>query len=184
MSNSPLPPSGGAMSHYVSDAPFDPYSIEDMTVAQEKLFLASQWKLMWWKFLQHRIAVFSGFFLLVLYLSILISEVIAPYNLLTRHADHIYAPPQAIHLFHEGQLIGPFTYGHSYKLNMENLKREYVENQGEIHPIRFFCRGDSYEFWGAVKADFHFVCPPKDGTMFLLGTDRLGRDVLSRIIYG
>lgn len=184
MSNSSLPPPGGAMPHYVSEAPFDPYSIEDMTAAQEKVFLASQWKLMWWKFRQHRIAVFSGLFLLILYFSILISEVVAPYNLQTRDADHVYAPPQAIHMFHEGSFIGPFTYGFSYRLDMENLKREYAENPQEVQPIRFFCRGDSYKFWGIVEADFHFVCPPQDGTMFLLGTDRLGRDVLSRIIYG
>jgi peptide/nickel transport system permease protein len=51
-------------------------------------------------------------------------------------------------------------------------------------PIRFFCKGDPYRFWGASEGDFHLVCPPKDGTMFLFGSDRLGRDLLSRILYG
>ena len=53
-----------------------------------------------------------------------------------------------------------------------------------MQPIRFFCRGDAYEFWGLWKADFHLACPAKGGQLFLLGTDRLGRDMLSRIIYG
>ena len=53
-----------------------------------------------------------------------------------------------------------------------------------MQPLRFFCRGDEYEFWGMFEANFHLVCPAEGGTFFLFGTDRLGRDVLSRIIYG
>ena len=181
---SPLPPAGTEMGHFVSDKPFDPRSVENLTPAQEKIYLASQLKLMWWKFRRHKIAVASGIFLAVLYASVLISEMLAPYNLHSRHVDRIFAPPQSVHLFHEGEFVGPFVYGLNYRLNMENLKREYTENKSEVKPIRFFCSGDSYKFWGLIKGSFHFVCPPKDGTLFLLGTDRLGRDMLSRIIYG
>ena len=53
-----------------------------------------------------------------------------------------------------------------------------------MQPLRFFCRGDSYQFWGLFEGDLHLVCPAENGQLFLLGTDRLGRDVLSRIIYG
>ena len=82
---------------------------------------------MWWKFRRHRLAVVSAWFLCCsMYGSILIVEFIAPYNLHTRHADFIYAPPQAVHLFHEGRLIGPFVYGFNFKLDMETLKREYT----------------------------------------------------------
>jgi peptide/nickel transport system permease protein len=53
-----------------------------------------------------------------------------------------------------------------------------------VQPIRFLCRGDPYKFWGVISSDLHLVCPAVGGQMFLLGTDRLGRDVLSRILYG
>ena len=184
MTTSSLPPPGENLAHYVSDKPFDPRSIEQMTAAQERVYLASQWRLMWWKFKRHRLALISGIFLAALYASILISEFLAPYNYLTRNIDHIYAPPQRIHLFHEGQFIGPFVYGQRYTLNMFNLKREYWPDRTDVQPIRFFCRGDSYKFWGLWESDVHLFCPAKGGTLFLLGTDRLGRDVLSRIIYG
>ena len=67
---------------------------------------------------------------------------------------------------------------------METLKREYTADPRKVQPLRFFCRGDAYQFWGLFEADFHLVCPAEGGTLFLLGTDRLGRDMLSRIIYG
>lgn len=186
MSNatSPLPAPGAPLEHYVSTAPFDVRSIEKLTPEQEKVFLASQWRLMWWKFKRHRVAVYSGLFLALLYSSILISEFLAPYGLQSRHTDHIYAPPQAVHLFHEGRLVGPFVYGLTYTLNMENLRREYQADHSKVQPLRFFCRGESYYFWGMVRSDLHLFCAAEGGTAFLFGTDRLGRDVLSRMIYG
>ncbi|MEO1250610.1 MAG: ABC transporter permease, partial [Pseudomonadota bacterium] len=105
-------------------------------------------------------------------------------NLETRNSQFVYAPPQVPHLFHEGEFVGPFVYGYSFKLNMETLAREYTPDTNDVQPIRFFCSGDPYEWWGLIEADFHLFCPAEDGTMFLLGTDRLGRDMLSRMIYG
>lgn len=172
------------LEHYVSSEPFDPLVAETLTPEQERYYLASQWRIMWWRFKRHRLALWSGVVILLFYASILISEILAPYNLHTRHTDFIYAPPQTVHLFHEGKFIGPFVYGLNYRLNMENLKREFSEDPQRVHPIRFFCLGDGYEFWGLVRGRFHIVCPPNEGTMFLWGTDRLGRDVLSRITYG
>ncbi len=176
--------SNQATEHYVSTAPFDPYSIERLTPEQERYYMASQWRMMWWRLKRHRLAVFSGLILLAMYLSIFVSEIIAPYDLHTRNTDFIYAPPQRLHLFHEGSFVGPFVYGFKYRLNMENLRREYTEDHGKVQPLRFFCQGDEYDFWGLGAGRIHLVCPTEGGTLFLLGTDRLGRDILSRIIYG
>lgn len=181
---SPLPAPGAPLQHYVSVAPFDLQSVEAMTPEQSKVYQASQLRLMWWKFRKHRLAVVSGIFLAALYFGILICEFLAPYNLHTRNMDYIYSPPQRVHLFHNGQLVGPFVYGRQMTLDMDTLKRNYVEKQDDVQRIRFFCKGDSYRFWGLIEGDRHFVCPAENGQLFLAGTDRLGRDVLSRIIYG
>jgi peptide/nickel transport system permease protein len=169
--------------HYVSREPWDPYVADRLTAEQEKYYMAGQWKLMWWRFRRHRPAVVSMVFLALMYLSTLISEFIAPYDLQTRHSAYIFAPPQRIHLFHEGKFLGPFVYGHKTTRDMETLQRVYSPDPSRPMPLRFFCLGDSYEFWGLIEGSFHFVCPPKGGHFFWLGTDRLGRDMFSRIVF-
>ena len=104
---------------------------------------------MWWKFRRHRLAVISGWFLVIMYGSILISEFIAPYNLHTRHADFIHFPPQQVHLFHDGRLIGPFVYGFDFALNLENLKREYTVEPQRDPPAALLLRGRQVQFLGA-----------------------------------
>jgi len=172
------------LAHFVSDEPFEPNRVEAMTPAQDRYYRASQWRMMWWKLKRHRLAVISGAILALLYLSILVSEILAPYGISSRHTDFIYAPPQQVHLFDQGHFVGPFVYGFDYTLDMSNLQRVYKPNPSQVQPIRFFCLGDDYDFWGLVPGRFHLVCPADGGTLFLLGTDRLGRDMLSRVIYG
>lgn len=170
--------------HFVSKEPFDPYAVERMDPKLEKIYLASQWKMIWLRFRRHRLAVIAGIVLALMYLQVMLVEVLAPYNLHTRHVDYIYAPPQEIHFFHEGKFVGPFVYGLNFGLDLDKLQRIYTEDTSRVLPLRFFCGGDSYRFWGLFSGNFHLICPPEKGTLFLQGTDRLGRDVFSRILYG
>ena len=182
--SSPLPPPGAPLEHYVSDAPYDPNNVEVDNQQVGPNTNASQMRLMWWYFRQHRVAVWSGVFILLMYASILICEFLAPYNLHTRNTEFIYAPPADIHFFHEGKLVRPYTYGQKMELDMTTLRRNYSDIPDDIQPIRFFCRSDSYTFWNLFESDVHLICPAEGGQLFLFGTDRLGRDVLSRTIYG
>jgi peptide/nickel transport system permease protein len=174
----------GKLEHFVSQEPFEPYAAEKLTREQERFYRASQWQIMWWKFRRHRIAVIAGAILLAFYASILVSEILAPYNLHTRDTKHIYAPPQALHFFHDGSFVGPFVYGYNMRLDLTTLKREYSDDPRKVQRVRFFCIGDDYRFWGLIDGSFHLVCPAQGGALYLLGTDRLGRDLLSRITYG
>jgi peptide/nickel transport system permease protein len=175
--------------HYVNPAPFNPLTVLELTPEQERYYMASQWRLVWWKLKRHRLAVISGSFLALMYLIVVFAEVVAPYELEARHVDYLFAPPQDVRWFDEGTFVGPFVYGIDVTLDMDKLQWVYQEDRSQVNPIRFFCTGNDYagagyEFWGLVDGSFHLFCPSADSPMFLLGTDRMGRDMLSRIVYG
>jgi len=170
--------------HYVDKEPFDAYEAEALTAEQERYFQASQWRIIWMRFRRHRLAVISLVVLALFYLTVPFAEIIAPYDPNTRSNQHLHAPPQFIHLFHEGEFVGPFVYGMTSEVNLEDMRWEYQDDPTKVERLRFFCLGDDYEFWGLIPGRFHLVCPAEGGTFFLFGTDRLGRDVLSGIVYG
>ena len=181
--------SENSMDHFVNKAPFDPNRAVTLSPEQEKYYMASQWQLMWWKLKRHKLAMISGFILVAVYISLLFSEFINPYNPNYRHTDYLYMPPQEIHLFHDGEFMGPFVYGVNVERNLAEWKWVYTENKSDVQQIRFFCTspdyaGSTYEFWGLVEGNFHFFCPAAGGQFFFAGTDRLGRDMLSRMGYG
>src|SRR5262249_40176806 len=98
--------------------------------------------------------------------------------------DYVYSPPQRVRFFHEGEFVGPFVYGQRLTLNLESLRREYREDRTRVYAIRFFVVGEPYQMWGISHWGRHRLGVDEGGTLFLLGTDRLGRDMLSRIIHG
>lgn len=146
---------------------------------------ASQWQLIRWKFVKHRIAVWALRLIAVLYLIALFCEFFAPYT--PRHQDvaHASAPPQKVRLISaEGLHLRPFVYQRVMIRHPETLRRYYVEETSRIYPIRFLVRGEPYRLWGLFKTDLHLFGVGEGGTLYLLGTNHLGQDVLSRIFYG
>ncbi|MAS38263.1 MAG: peptide ABC transporter permease [Anaerolineaceae bacterium] len=148
------------------------------------LYVAPQWKLIWWKFRKHRLAVFSAVVVLLIYGVALTAEFFAPFDPEAFAARYTYAPPQPINWFHEGQFM-PHVNGYQVEVNTESMSRTFVLDEEQVIPIRFFAEGHAYKLLGLIDTNIHLVGPvDEDDPMFLLGADRLGRDVLSRIIYG
>jgi len=151
---------------------------------EEKLFVASQWRLMWWKFLDHRLALISLVLLGCLYTVALLCEWVSPHAPNKRDASHSFAPPQKIRLVHEGHLQRPFVYPQIQRFDQETGRISYVEDTAKPCPIRLFPRGDDYRMWGFLPWDRHLVGLGPGERFLLMGADRLGRDLFSRIITG
>jgi peptide/nickel transport system permease protein len=133
---------------------------------------------------KHRLAVFSGWLLLLLYFSALFAPMIAPYHYQTEKRAFSYAPPAKIHIVDEnGKLSRPFIYERSYQFN-QFYKKIYSQNKIVKFPIKFFVKGDSYKFFGFFKTNFHLFGVDSPAYLNILGTDSRGRDIFSRIIYG
>lgn len=171
--------------HWVSDKAYNPEQVATQTEEEQRYHRASQWQRMWWQFRKHKLALYSAIFIALLYACIPVVEFLAPYSLPTRHTDHIYSPPQPVHFFDQaGNFKGPFVYGWDYELDMTRLQRIYEEDTTRRYDIEFFHRGDPYLLLGFIPTDVHFIGVEEGGKLFLLGTDRLGRDQLSRLFYG
>ncbi|MCR8827770.1 ABC transporter permease [Pseudosulfitobacter koreensis] len=168
--------------HYVDDAPYDPDI--DLSAPDRKDMDAPAWLLVWRRFRRHKLGLISGVFLLLSYLMLPFAGFIAPYTPNERSAENLYHPPQAVHWFHDGALIGPYVYATSGQADLVNFRWQYQADTDRPMRLEIFCEGGTYNLLGFIPSDTHLFCAPEGATVFLFGSDRLGRDVFSRILYG
>lgn len=155
--------------------------VEEDEEQAEKIYGASQWHLMWRKFVRHKVGLAGGIIVLLFYLAALLAGFLAPYTLTTRFGQYIYLAPQRIYLINDGK-IQPFVYDAKMAFD-ENLRRVYEVNYDKKIPLEFFAHGEPYMLLGLIESDIHLFQAP-GGIVSLLGTDRQGRDMLSRVLYG
>ncbi len=167
---------------YVDDAPFDAGA--SLQQLERSDLDAPNWVLVWRQFKTHKLGLISGIFLLFSYVMLPFVGFIAPYTPNERHPDHLYSPPQSVNWYHEGDFVGPFIYPMTSEADMQTFQWVFVPDTDNPAKIEFFCKGDGYRLAGLIPVETHLFCAPDDATVFLWGSDRLGRDVFSRILYG
>lgn len=152
----------------------------------EDFYRAGQWQLVWWKFKRHKLANFGAVILAIFYLFAATAEFAAPYIPLHRFKDYVTMTPSKIHIRDAGgDYHWPFVYGLIRSRHPVTMRPVYEEDTQIVYPIKFFVRGDEYEFWGLFKTDLHlFGTGYPDMPVFILGSDLIGRDVFTRVIYG
>jgi peptide/nickel transport system permease protein len=169
-----------------SPAPSKPKGAKVRTEEEElKYYTATQFQLMWWKFRKHRLALFGTTVLGIFLVIVLFSEFLAPADPFTRNSSYVFGPPQKLHFIDgEGKFhLRPFVYGVKNELDPDTFELLVIEDMSKMLPLRFFVKGDPYKLWGLFKGDVHLF-GLEGGYVHLLGTDKLGRDLLSRIFLG
>ncbi|MEM9145188.1 MAG: ABC transporter permease [Pseudomonadota bacterium] len=169
--------------HYVDPAPYDP---EVQRQGLDRVDLdAPTWLLVWRRFRRHRLGVFCLLFLVVGYACLPFVEIFAPYLPNSFDENNIYAPPQGLYLFHEGAYRGLHTYPTATVYDIATgLVKEVTDYTRPMDvPVLSIC-GEPYRLFGFIEGRFRLICPPAEGELYMLGSDRLGRDMLSRMIYG
>jgi peptide/nickel transport system permease protein len=151
---------------------------------EEKIFVASQWKLMWLHFTQHRLAMVGLAVILAMYLVTIVHGFVAPYDKGTR-SPFIFRPPQTLHFSDDsGFSLRPFVYGTAIQRDLATMSRTFVDDPSTRYYVQLFVQGDPYAFLGLFYTDVHLFGVEQGGTLYLMGTDDLGRDIFSRILYG
>src|SRR5690606_30454056 len=145
---------------------------------------ASQFQLMWWKFKKHRLALVGMVVLSIFIFIATFAEFLSPYAPTARTPNYLHGRPQKLHFVDaEGNFhLRPFTYALTATMNPETFLLEVVEDTSEPWPVYFFVRGNPYKMWGLIESDIHLF-GVQEGHLHLLGTDQLGRDLLSRLFH-
>ena len=164
----------------------EPIKTGQAAPAEEHVYVASQWQLMWWRFRKHKLALVSGAVIILYFAVALFCEFFATEDPLFQQAMYAFAPPQALHFIREGrpQL---YVFGFSNKRDPVTLQMLYTVDKNKVYPLRLFVHGHPYKALGLFPTDIHLLgfADPKAGVrLTLLGTDRMGRDMWSRLMYG
>jgi len=172
-------------------APAWSYPVDDVVaerdvvdVADEKRFAASQLELIRRRFLRNRTAIIGGVVVVGFYVVALFANFLAPYDADHRFDTRLYVPPQPIYLIDDGKIY-PHVLGLRAVTDLDTLRRTYVPDATQKIPVEFFVSGESYRLFGLIQTNVHlFGIRDPDMGVFLLGTDRQGRDQLSRLLIG
>ncbi len=168
----------------------DPLAVTaDGAASPKRKDSASQWRLMWWQFRRHRLAMASAVVLALIALIAIFCEFLAPFQPTAFNPRYTYAPPQTLRLLDrdaEGGLVWrPHVTGFKVAIDPVALRRSFVSDPTQKYPVGLFVKSAPYQMWGLFTLETKLFGPLKQGDpMYLLGADRLGRDMLSRIVYG
>ena len=158
----------------------------DATGAGERLYVASQWQLMWWRFRRHRLAMAGGAVVVLFYVIAIGANFLATTDPNFSDAWRSLMPPQRIYWF-EGWRFRPHVYAVTGKRDLRTFKRVYTTDPSKKIPVQFFARGFSYTFLGLFPTDRHLLGVGEGyeaaKTLFILGTDVQGRDLWSRLLF-
>jgi peptide/nickel transport system permease protein len=155
---------------------------------EEKVYVAPPLKLMWWRFRKHKLAMISAVIVFLLYFVAALCEFIAPYDPEQVFIKYRLSPPSQVRFMDaEGNLRWPFVYKTVQGRDPKTLRVLYQEDTKTRYPISLFIKGTPYKLWGLFEMDTHLFglsVPQTEQGIFLIGADRLGRDLFSRVAYG
>jgi peptide/nickel transport system permease protein len=161
----------------------------EVKLLEDRVSVASQRQLIWWRFRRHKVALAGLFVVICFYLAALGGEFLAVSDPTAGRSARAVVPPQPIHLFDEGT-FSPHVCAVEGSRDLYTLQKTYEADCTQKIGVRFFAEGFDYKFLGLIPSNRHLIGvsdPEKyksEEYIFLLGTDVQGRDLYSRIIYG
>jgi peptide/nickel transport system permease protein len=158
--------------------------VENESAAAERISVATQWQLMWWRFRRHRLALLSAVVLILFYTLVLFADFFAYTDPTKDNAELLLLSPQPIHWFDQGS-FNPHTFAVTGKRDPKTFKKVYQPDPTQKVQVQFFAPGYEYKLLGLIPTNRHLLGvegAKVEESLFLLGTDNLGRDVFSRLM--
>ena len=150
---------------------------------EQSLAVASQWQLMWWKFRKNRMAIIGLIVGIMYYTVAIFAPFFTPKSPEFYNSTYVFAPPQPLVLIHEGR-FEPHVYGLKFEREPVSLKKIWAVDEEVRIPVRLFVKGEPYRVLGFISGSVRLFGPAEsDAPFYLLGADRNGRDMFSRVIF-
>ncbi|HBS36885.1 MAG TPA: peptide ABC transporter permease [Rhodobacteraceae bacterium] len=157
----------------------------EMVDFDDAVSVAPNWQLVWWRFKKHRLAFYSGFIVILIVIIAIFPGFFSTQDPNESETRGSFIPPQSIHFWDDGPAL--FSYAVVGKRNQRTLKMEWVTDENQKVRLKLFGRGYEWQVLGLFKSNIHLLAlvnPDTDKPIHLIGTDRLGRDQWSRVLYG
>lgn len=158
--------------------------LEQETVAAQRIFVATQWQLMWWRFRKHKLAMIAAVIIILFYVGVVFADFLAYADPHKSEAQRSLLPPQPIH-WYDGDNFRPHVFGLTGKRDPATFKRVYQPDPNLKVPLKLWVEGYEYKFLGVFKTNRHLLGvegASAEDSIFLLGTDLQGRDLFSRLM--
>lgn len=152
--------------------------------AADRISVATQWQLMWWRFRKHRMAMIAAIVIFLFYLVVIFADFLAYTDPTKDNANLLLLTPQPIH-WYDGDKFSPHVFAVTGKRDPKTFKKVYKPDPKQKVPVKFFAEGYEYNILGFIPANRHWIGvegAKVEESLFLLGTDNLGRDVFSRLM--
>jgi peptide/nickel transport system permease protein len=151
--------------------------------AEDRVSVASQRQLIWWRFRRHKLAVAGAVVIVLFYLVALGADFFSYARPDRSDGAHTFIAPQRIHLL-DGWALSPHVYPLRTERDPATFEPVLVEDRSRKIPLRLFASGYHYKLFGLIPTNIHLIGTkgvPAEGSLFILGTDQEGRDIFSRL---
>lgn len=136
-------------------------------------------QLVWRRFRRSPVSIVGALMVLMLALLAIFADFFSPTSISEVDLQAAFTPPQKIHFIDdEGHFhLRPFVYNYTYTVDSLTFKVNWEEDKSKAYPIKLFVQGSEYKLLGLFHSNLHLYGVDDGGTIYLLGTDKLGRDL-------
>ena len=161
----------------------------DEEIAKREHVSLSQGQMIWRAFRKHRLGNIGMVIVLILVVSAVFAEFVAPYDYKDQYNSYSFSPPSMLHFRgDDGFSLRPFVYKTTRQFDRVTYQPTFVVDTSTKYYIRLFVHGSEYKVLGLFKTDIHLFgtrsANGAEAMIFLLGSDAYGRDLFTRTMIG